>query len=61
MQLLLADILQYANSNSQTFKKELDDIKFDKELLPLPIVLEALSKDTVKWGQFYTDILEDIF
>ncbi|MES2140041.1 MAG: hypothetical protein V4511_10055 [Bacteroidota bacterium] len=58
---LLDDILQYANSNSQTFKKEIDEIRFDKDLLPLPIVLEALSKDTANWGQFYVDLLDDIF
>lgn len=60
-QRLLDDILQYANSNPQTFKKEVDEIRFDKDLLPLPIVLEALSKDTANWGQFFIDLLNDIF
>ncbi len=60
-QQLLDDILQYANSNSLTFIKDLNEIRFDKELLPLPLVLEALSKDTDQWGLFYVDLLDDIF
>jgi|GEM_PF-2566082 len=58
---LLDDILQYANSNSQTFKNDITEIRFDKDLQPLPIILEALSKDTSNWGQLYVDLLDDIF
>ena len=58
---LLEDILQYANANSQTFKSDIAEIRFDTDILPLPIVLEALSKDTGNWGQFYVDLLDDIF
>lgn len=60
-QLLLDDILQYANANPQTFTVDVNEIRFDKDLLPLPIILEALSKDTANWGQFYVDLLDDIF
>jgi hypothetical protein len=60
-QKILNDILQYANSDSQTFIKDIKEIRFDKDLLPLPIVLEALSTDTANWGQFYVDLLDDIF
>jgi len=60
-QRLLDDILQYANANSQTFKRDIAEIQFDKDLEPLPIILEALSKDTTNWGQFYVDLLDDIF
>lgn len=58
---LLRDILIYANSDKQTFTKEIEEIRFDRDLLPLPIVLEALSKDTANWGQFYVDLLDDLF
>lgn len=60
MQALFADILIYANANPQTFCEELASIQFDPLLQPLPIVLEALSKDTDRWGQFYIDILETV-
>lgn len=57
---LLDDILQYANSNPQSFKSDLQKVRFDPELTPLPVVLEALSYDTTNWGQFYVDLLNDI-
>ena len=57
---VLSDILKYANSNQQKFKNEINQIKFDKELMALPIISEALSKDTENWGQFYIDLLDDI-
>jgi hypothetical protein len=60
-QQLLKDILQYANTNPQTFRQELEDVQFDNELMPLAIVLEALSNDTDNWGQFYIDTLDAIF
>jgi hypothetical protein len=60
-QKLLTDILQYANTNPEKFKQELQEVQFDKELTPLAVVLEALSKDTDKWGQFYVDTLDKIF
>ena len=60
-QKLLSDILQYANSNVESFKQDMEEIQFDNELSPLPIVLEALSKDTDTWGQFYVDTLGKIF
>ena len=60
-QLLLDDILHYANSNSQAFKNDITEIIFDKDLQPLPIILEALSKDTSNWGDLYVDVLDDIF
>lgn len=57
---VLNDILMYANSNQQKFKSEINQVKFDNELMPLPIVSEALSKDTENWGQFYVELLDDI-
>lgn len=57
---LIDDILQYANSNPQSFKSDLQKVRFDPELTPLPVVLEALSYDTANWGQFYVDLLNDI-
>ena len=60
-QKLFDDILQYANTNPETFKKEIEEIRYDKDLLPLPIVLQSLSMDTASWGQFYADLLDDIF
>jgi len=58
---LLADILTFANSNPQSFKQDLDKVLFDKNITPLPVVLEALSKDADTWGQFYIDTLDKIF
>lgn len=60
-QQLLTDILQYANKNPEKFIQDLQEVQFDKELMPLAVVLEALSKDTDKWGQFYADTLDEIF
>lgn len=60
-QKLLTDILHYASTNPEKFKQELQQVQFDKELTPLAVVLEALSKDTDKWGQFYVDTLDKIF
>ncbi len=57
---LLKEILDYANANPHTFKKELKQVQFDKELEPLPVVLEALSKDTENWGQFFVEQLDQI-
>lgn len=59
--LLLEEILGYANLNPQTFEKEINSVRFDKLSSPLPIILEALSKDTETWGKFYVDLLDDIF
>jgi hypothetical protein len=52
--------LNYANFNPVKFKSEIGEIKFDQGLMALPIVSEALSKDTDKWGEFYVDLLNDI-
>ena len=60
-QILLKDILQYANTNPQKFKEDLEEVQFDETLSPLTIVLEALSKDTDTWGQLYVDTLDKIF
>jgi hypothetical protein len=60
-QKLLTDIFQYANTNPQTFKRDLKEVQFNNKLMPLPIVLEAFSKDTDTWGQFYVDTLDNIF
>ncbi|OOQ56502.1 hypothetical protein [Mucilaginibacter pedocola] len=60
VQELLNDILVYANSNPEGFKKELAEVQFDYVLQPLPVVLEALAKDSDRWGQFYVDMLEII-
>ena len=57
-QKILADILKYANDNPRIFKQDLEEVQFDKELMPLAVVLEALSKDTDTWGQFYVDTLD---
>ena len=60
-QQLLKDILEYANTNPQTFRQDVGKIQFDYELMPLPVILEALSKDTDNWGQFFVDTLDAIF
>lgn len=58
---LLADILAYANKHPQQFKIELKEVLFDAEIDPLSVVLEALSKDTDNWGDFFVEILQHIF
>ncbi|RFZ83469.1 hypothetical protein DYU05_15175 [Mucilaginibacter terrenus] len=60
MQELFADILTYANANPQAFVKELEQVQFDPVLQPLPIVLEALSRDSDKWGEFFVNLLNTI-
>jgi len=57
---LIADILIYANANPDSFKRDVKEILFDPEVRPLPFVLEALSKDTKNWGDFYVNVLNDI-
>lgn len=61
LQQVLDDILHYANSNPAIFKQEFEEIRFDKTLTPIPIVIRALSKDMANWGQFYIDLMNDIF
>lgn len=60
-QQVLKDILEYANNNPQTFRQDVEKIQFDYELTPLAIILEALSKNTDNWGQFFVDTLDAIF
>lgn len=60
MQSLFNDILVYANANPESFKAELAEFQFDVNLQPLPIILEALSRNTDRWGQFYVDLLDTI-
>lgn len=57
---LLKDILNYANADAQKFKSELKDIQFNKDVDPLPVVLEALAKDTNNWGAFFVEKLDEI-
>lgn len=57
---ILRDVLEYANLDQQKFKDEIDQVKYDKNLMALPIILESLSIDTENWGQFYIDLLDDI-
>lgn len=57
---LLKDILDYANVEPPKFKSELREIQFDKEIDPLPVVFEALSKDTDNWGAFFVEQLDEI-
>ena len=57
---ILRDVLKYANSNQQKFINEINQVKFDTDLMALPIISEALSVDTENWGQFYVDLLNDI-
>ncbi|MFC0518126.1 hypothetical protein ACFFGT_28185 [Mucilaginibacter angelicae] len=60
-QKTITDILAYANLNPQKFKAELREVLFNPELDPLSVVLEALSKDTDTWGDFFVQVLDDIF
>jgi hypothetical protein len=60
-QKTIADILVFANADPQKFKSELREVLFDPEIDPLSVVLEALSKDTDTWGDFFVEILDDIF
>jgi hypothetical protein len=60
-QQLLTEIRQYANSNPHAFREDIKEVQFNNELLPLPVVLEALATDTDTWGQFYVDTLDNIF
>jgi len=59
---LLTDVLDYANADPRTFKKEIKELQFGSVLSsPLPVVLEALAVDTINWGDFYVDVLKEIF
>lgn len=59
---LLIDVLEYANADPHRFKKEIKELQFGSMLSsPLPVVLEALAVDTANWGEFYVDVLSDIF
>ncbi|MEO3402994.1 hypothetical protein AAFN85_03770 [Mucilaginibacter sp. CAU 1740] len=58
---LHTNILAYANNNPHQFTTELKEVLFDTDLDPLSVVLEALSKDTDTWGDFFVEILGKIF
>lgn len=57
---LLAQILQYANGNPLSFVNDIREVQFLSPVSPLPIVLEALSRDTDRWAVFYIDTLKQI-
>lgn len=57
---VLSDILEYANADPQKFIDEVNQVRFDNDSEVFPVISEALSADTDKWGQFYVDQLDDI-
>ena len=57
---VLAELLEYANANPSSFRRDLKEIQFDFELFALPVVLEALAADTQNWGDLYVEVLNDI-
>ncbi|HMP94726.1 MAG TPA: hypothetical protein PKD90_17730, partial [Phnomibacter sp.] len=60
-QALLQQVLEYANTHAEQFKQAIAEVQFDEALEPLPVVLEALSKNTDTWGMFYVTTLDAIF
>jgi hypothetical protein len=61
MQKLFADVLVYANTHPETFKKEIAEMQFNKQLQPFPVVVEALAKDTDHWGNYFVEQMDYIF
>lgn len=61
MQKLFADVLVYANTHPETFKREVAEVQFNKQLQPFPIVVEALAKDTERWGDYFVEQMDHIF
>lgn len=59
-QVILKEILLYANQQPTKFMDEFHPIKFDMDLMPLAVIFEALSTDTENWGHFYVEIVNDI-
>ena len=57
---ILRKILSYANSNPKKFIEEINQVKFDRNLTILPLISEALSSETEKWGHYYIDLLDSI-
>ncbi len=60
-ELILKDMLEYANSNPDNFTKQFIAIQFEEELDAISVVFEALTKDTDNWEQLYTDTMDRIF
>lgn len=58
---LLSDIRKYANADPATFRRQLDEVMFDEDLDPLPVVMEALSEEPETWSDFFLDALNKIF
>ncbi len=54
-------ILDYANSNQETFTRDVVDRIFDEELDPLSVVIDALLPDGDNWSSFYQSVLNKIY
>lgn len=57
---LVNDIFTYASENAFTFYNDIKNNLFNQEVLSVPLILEALAKDTDVFGEFYVNILNDI-
>ena len=57
---LLNDILADAGADPDRFLAEFRSIRFDRNIDPMPVVLEALSRDAAAWGHFYVEQLDAI-
>ncbi|HYE54654.1 MAG TPA: hypothetical protein VD996_07420 [Chitinophagaceae bacterium] len=57
---LVQDVRDYANANPAQFVSEFNEVRFKEGSNYMSVVLEALSKDADKWGNFYVEQLDAI-
>lgn len=55
---LLDKILAYANQNQESFVKDVISIPLEDDAFVLSLILEALIKESKKWGDFIFELLK---
>lgn len=59
-QYILAELREYANGNPRQFKADLKEFWFDRKIMPLDFVIQALAKDNEQWEPFFIELLETV-
>jgi len=57
---IFAQIRAYANANKTRFIQEVRTFDLQEELSPLPLVYEAIAKDSDNWSDFYVDEIKRV-
>ncbi|MHA4894606.1 hypothetical protein ACXZ1K_07645 [Pedobacter sp. PWIIR3] len=59
-QYILEELRSYANENPDQFQADLKEFWFDRNIMPLDFVIQALAKDLEQWEGFFITLLETL-